>query len=360
MNSIETKSLSTSENYPWKSFETIYDDLNSSMVNALQEVLLDSELRKQKCSNDIQELNQGVFYPNEYFELLEKFGQDKRNEWLKNKGSYYHGLLPVKYFQQKKESSSPTGYRPMEFTCKKDVLPSESIQAALKGLSLIGCGEVINLTRYGALNQVLGDEKFNYLFSSDSIVHFPLGQNNPILKLLKETKVTSSENLSFKKGQLIYIDSAQTNTFNVHSHSFGTTNLYAIKHLLTGEARGFNAICVDDTYSKEKFIALGTSSAGVSQETISDILLQEYNKKPLDPKKIISKAAVIKLIQINDETTLKSMKQLENDKLSKEEFKALAGGIVTQIVDWNIDRVTQLAQSSLNESVKLMNRWGKQ
>lgn len=326
--------------FKWNSLDNLRDKLADVAIKTLQKMLIDNEQRKanfKKDPKDIKQIEAGAFYAEEYYELLEKGNQEKHKAFLKEIGSFYHGYISPKHFCSLKDKDSPTGTQ--GFKIKKDVLPSEALKAAQIGLWITNCAHVIDLAYYEALRQALGDEKFNYIFAYETKTPLSIHGTNPLI--IFRASPQKSKPL---KGQIVYIESAYENQYN----------LYDLKHHYTGESKGFNLLCSDP--EKQKYIGFGLNPSGVTKEEVSEKLRKEYNKKPLDPLSIMTSEVVKKITEslVVSKATIESYK---HHTLSVKEFKERDGGKIKEISDFNIELIDQLAKDSLDEARTRMEKY---
>ncbi len=234
----------------------------------------------------------GIFYPTDYFDKLKATGNVKRLEFMKAKYHFVHGYLPPKLFEIMDNQTAPSGKQRI-YTLKEGVKPSEALRA-LKGeeLFILGCGEVCQIAQWDAICQLLGEEKFDTLFSRETKTPFKLGNTShlPSLLSLKECQEESSIGL----GDLV---------------CFYSVTAYIEKHPL-GLSRAFNTICIDDM----KFTSLGLPAEGLTAEEMVQKLLNDYNAPQSDRPHL-------------PDNVQKAYPQLYNNSvLTLEAFKLQGGG----------------------------------
>lgn len=372
--------------------------VNEAVISTMKNIVKENHERINGCNREtVKALADGCFYPSEYYKALSETGQSKRLEWFKNKNFFHNGYVSPHHFTHQKDSTT-SGW-----DIKQGVTASEGLEAVIKGVSLIYCGEVCDLAIFKAIQMELGIEKFDALFASDSATPLRLAHHPDPKEPLQHVfcKIKKDPSGKIHKGNIVGI--------------FGFEH-YGSKHKF-GEDASLNAICSDDTRGAEKFIGLGTKPEGFSREEVGEFLLQGYNKKPLTVKEILSPkgAAVVHggfiddmvneieglaketppltleklqhFINSADPSLLSDKQQLRNLEkdtkwtqsrwlaeryfeaaqielqkrhLSKEAFIKGKGGEIGEIIEVDYDRIEQLKNVSIVEGKKLMASWMEQ
>jgi hypothetical protein len=309
----------------------------------------DNYTRMQSYRQELKILQEGVFYPNDYYEALKQRGQIKRLDWLKEKGCFYHGLAPKEFFELVEDPQSPTGFKVGSLALKNGKKPSEALNAFQKGLTFLDCGGACQFGYYRAIESVLGKEKFDVLFAADSVTPLRLGYNDPKnpIQLLMQAVYPGFDQI--RKGQIVYIRNS---------------DYYPIKHV-NGEIGGFNMFCCEDLTNirkgQERFVALGLPPQGMNIEQIKAILHQEYNKDSLGMQMVTQEVAR-KIFNSHSNPTQYELvlNSLKDHKLSLVEFQSSNGGYIAPLVmDLNVERIAQLANHSIQEAGKLLAQWKK-
>jgi hypothetical protein len=183
--------------------------LNKIACERLQEICAENKHRLEKCDGDVQLLSKGIYYPHEYYNALKRTNHLEQIETLKKTDSFYHGYLSSEHF------SIDVSLGPMMENCcgsfllRENVRPSEALKAVREGPSLILCGVICQIARLLAVQEILGTEKFDILFASNSSTPLKLGLYCPISHLLQFVWVeepiqgASSDISSIKKGDLV-------------------------------------------------------------------------------------------------------------------------------------------------------------
>jgi hypothetical protein len=258
--------------------------------------------------------------------------------------TFMTGAVPKKDFSLIEDSTYPTGYQG-GFILKKGKSPSEALETIRKGLTLTGCGEVCQIAHYEALLSVLGKEKFNALFAADSPTPLRIdavNMKNPIYRLFQNTKIDGKP---IEKGT---------------QYHFTNSRLYIMKHP-TGEARGINVLCVDDTPGKEKFIGLGLDPKGETSAQIAKRLFEEYNKSPI-AFELVSRDLKIKLLRRYTPEVLAYMKKLGFCIYQRlEDFNGDGGGKCrNEILNYDIASISILKNESTENARKTFTKWAQE
>jgi hypothetical protein len=328
-------------------------DKSSEVICA---IAADNFHRANNYQNDMTLLEKGIFYPCEYFEALQYHKQKPRIDFFKNKDCFFHGYTSPSYFWMADDPNSPSGKRVACYALNtwvkekgKDTttpaLPSDALKAMREGLSILGCVEACQIAQYAALEDVLGTEKFNYLFrakdsitgqSSKTFLMIAQGtSNNPLYRLRVDFTKANLPISKMKKGDMVYIHNADS---------------YQGKHL-TGGAAGYNAICIDDTEGSQKFTALAFPGEGHTLAETEELLLSEYNHPYVSFESFTEKVIAGLTRKCGKEMVANSQ---ANRQITTEEFKKQNGGKVTIICELDAAKITALANSTLAEAKRLL------
>lgn len=188
--------------------DSVRNILNETICISIRTIVADSQHRMHEYMNNYERLRSGTFYPYEYFIALRAKKQTNRMEYLLQRDAFYNGYLNPRYFKRVKDSTSPSGRKPMCFVLRKGADPVEALQSVRTHLSLLGCGEVCQVVHYEAILAVIGPEKFRELISSDSTTPLMLGSqldNNPIGRLRSYILRENPPLRVIRKGDLVYV-----------------------------------------------------------------------------------------------------------------------------------------------------------
>ncbi|MFA6118945.1 MAG: hypothetical protein WCT85_06140 [Parachlamydiales bacterium] len=336
--------MSVSKTYSVEELASL-DRLSTVAIQNISEIVTDRARRIEGYRQDQKLLNGGIWYANEYFKLLREevqkkplekksFYQERLKTFLKE-GSFYHGYVYSKDFQMRKVNVSPrtpTGVLQNSYFVKDGVKSSDALKNMRKGVTFTGCGETCMLGYLEAIKEFLGVEKFDKFFSSNPqeplIIQFAYHQPSTSLFEIKET------NEPLRKGQIVYILNSK---------------MYSKKHF-NGEATGFFCICCDDTPGKETFTSLGLPIRA-TRESINQTLLSEFNEEPIGLDIIPEEAT-----PFFKEEVAQSQK-FKDCQITIEELKKQGGGKIVGKVDFNIQRILQLKNSSLDQAPILFNQF---
>lgn len=329
-------------------------DVGTKVAAVMQEIARDNFNRMQGYAKDIKLLSSGIFYPGAYAEALldadskfkdemiakgkkvpEKTSLMERFEWLKKKDHFYKGFAP-KGFKHLTVPNFASGSYPCHLYAEKGLKPSEALEALQKGLSLLGCDTVIELSIYKVLQDILTKDKFDALFAFGESTQFFIGNKNPRnpIFLLYTEKIPGDDIRNAEVGDFVH---------------FQNIDAYKIKHV-NGEAGGFNVIC-SVAGLVPKFLGLGISPEGSTQREITETLLKEYNRDPFDDSVFFS-PEIIAATAEKDSPTLKT------HQLTTNTFKKKGGGKMVSNGRLNIKRLIQLRDASIAEGKLLLKKWG--
>ncbi len=227
----------------------------------------------------------GVWYPNSHRLALNTLGAKAKqlNAFIQQKDGHICGYAPSKYFTYIPDQSREgfNNKRVMHFLLNDNVLPSDAIRAARVGLSIIDCGVACQISRYGALLNVLGERKFNILFGNSSkgqkmnIGYLIDDHLQPMQYFVQPTDATIASaarkefnkppregeigNRHVCKGDLLQIKGVATHRY---------------KHPWKEDADE-NLICSDSTPGQQRFISLDSDG---TEAQIYDQLVVNYNR----------------------------------------------------------------------------------
>ncbi len=315
------------------------EQLIKTAISAIRTISRDNAIRLQIFDKNIQSLNSGIFYGSAYYKALVKTDQQALLDFHKIKGSFYYGYAPTKHFYMPLNPTFPTGVQPYRFVIYEDVKPSDALEAMRKGPSFLGCGEVCQIAYLEAIKELLGKEKFDCIFAAESStpLTIQLELNNPFNCLT--TNVRPEE---IKTGQIVF---------------FQNIPEYKIKHP-HDDAQGFWSICCDDTPGKETFTSLGLSADGLKREEVQEALYTEYNNLPMGLE-TVTKEIADRILKTLNPLQLNMIKQYAAHQVSREEFSIRGGGKITFSVDFNFERIMELANTSTEKARALFTKWVK-
>lgn len=218
-------------------------------------------------------LDKGIWYPIDYKHALDKKGTPKANEryeWLKKNNGFTKGFLPSKYFTRLgKIENYNSDWR---FTVNTDVKPSEAILDIVEknlGPCILDCGAVCQIVRYYALLKVIGDERFNRLFTEAHGECFNTDyQDTPDQPMRYFVRFTdNAKNIQAGTVGNRPILPGQVVSFNNHS-------LYKQKHP-SGMDSNFNLVVTKDKSGKQCFTGHGVLNK--TEKEMKEFLQTQFN-----------------------------------------------------------------------------------
>lgn len=253
--------------------------INYIAARHLLEIIFDHENR---CTNGLKDpilLLKGIWLRNEYFSILKHSGcANTRLNYFKERNHIFN-LLPPKGMEKIPSDTSVTGYDTNEVTIKKKALPSDVLDAARKGFSLLNSVAVCQIAIYKAICDIVGKDKFNMFFKHDGKIPLSLGNLQKSFKCLqiKADSTQRKENRPVKVGSLILFQNVKT---------------YKQKHQILGGDPSLLVMCIDEMPHK-RYIGYGLPSRGCTEEEIEDILVRKYNQPPFTCEFITDEAMEI-------------------------------------------------------------------
>ena len=248
--------------------------------NRLGRYVVDSMQEMVERSNRAQtenRLNEGIWFPRDYISALIENSQSQRLKWLKNKCHLLEGFVDRGLFDEVNDHIDEirVKQRSWTFTVKDGALPSLALKTAKIGLSILDDGAVCQIARYDALLKMLGEDKFNRLFSSEHGQKMNIGYSidddlQPMTYFVAFTKSAmrgeygSINARGVKVGQILF---------------FQGVSGYDDKHPF-GMGEGYNVVCNDETSGSQTYLGLGFASNGVTEEQIAKKMVDEYNLAP--------------------------------------------------------------------------------
>lgn len=230
------------------------------------------------AKENLTALDGGIWYASNYYRCLKAFAkrnpvaQQKLND-LRERDYFYHPI-PPQCFKLVPSTTSPSGFEIYLIEILEAASPSEALDALVNDcvLGLLDCASVCEIGLYRALQEVLGQDKFDKLFHAKNGAPLRIGRAtdlaNPIFHFLKRnTHVGKNKGFrEIKVGEWI---------------GFKGVDEYHRKHHLMGEAGAFNVICLNDKPGEQTFVGLGLDPNGVNEDGVEEALIQARNEPPL-------------------------------------------------------------------------------
>ncbi|CAF22918.1 hypothetical protein [Candidatus Protochlamydia amoebophila] len=253
----------------------LHKNIHSIVISTVQKIAQDYEARLQGYKKNVSCLDGGIWMPNAYFKALKEKNQITRLRKMVSKNYFYHFYSKDFEAIPSADAIHKTGFVKCQIRIKKGVSPSEALKSAQRGPTLVDCATVCQLGQYQALLEVLGEEKFNYLFGHETgspLVLCSYAIDNPLMPFLTKYIIKNSEKCPINE---VKLEKGWRVVFN-------NVSKYNIKHGMRGDAVSFDVICLDPTPGQEKFIGLGLKSEGITEKELEQVLIEEYNTKPID------------------------------------------------------------------------------
>lgn len=232
----------------------------------------------QKYHEDHKYLQKNIWYAEDLVKACQASREPKMVDYIKRENKQFIGFLPHKFFDRIPENGGKLKFRAWHFIAKSSVLPSEALKAALQGLSIIDCGMACQMARYGALLDILGENKFNRLFGKQvgqlmNIGLWGYDTLQPMRYFVAFTEATYKNatgevgNRPVKVGQLVGFAGVKTYSFKCPY----------------GPWKALSTVCIKDTPGEQKFVGLGSGPDGMTESEICQTLLDKYNQDEEDP-----------------------------------------------------------------------------
>jgi hypothetical protein len=292
----------------WSREQATEKAVNQLMVQKFTEIVASYDQRKQATS--VQDLATGPWYPNDYAQALRKHRQQGRLDWLKARDAFFHGFPPTGFIAEPNPAFI-TKIGPCSYQIKPDCQPSQALVNIKTGQpSMIDCQGAVELAMYETLKEVFGEERFNEIFSA---------QGKTPLQLHPVIQKTHLYALGFVKEARLDVRAIAPNLGdNVY---FSNIPLYTRKHR-NAEAKGFHAVCISPSdVANKRYIAFGTAANGKTESEMHDMMIDEFNAKPINPSSIFRQQ-------------LATYFHIESVQVERE-FAAVTG---RDIADYTIDR----------------------
>jgi hypothetical protein len=253
------------------------------VARTVQEICADYEKRRWGWRNDHTLLEKGIWTANEYYHALKEVGAKAkpRLKTLIDKGYFYHPL-PPEHFERIISEASPSGYSQNSIVLKEDIQPSAALSNIKTMFSLLDGTMVCQIGQYQALYEVLGEAKFNKLFSRKGKYPMVIGSYDGKISLCNGFLSEGSNKSGVKGERPIKVGEV---------HCFKNIQMYTDRHTVMGESGAVNVVPISSTFGNQKFVGLGLPGSGVSEEEIEQYLIDQYNQKPLDLEPLNDKIA---------------------------------------------------------------------
>jgi hypothetical protein len=217
---------------------------------------LDGTMEQMMSKN--KATSEGIWYPDDFKLSLESKAKEMPDD-------YWTGYADPSYFDK---SACFT------FTLKEGKSAAGAVRSLLKGPSILDCGNATQLAYYKAILDVLGEKKFDALFSSElsrlRISQLGIADLDAPISLLADYTAASKARLEgslghrpLELGEECY---------------FGGVRWYSNKHP-KGFAGGWNVVCVGKNEQGEQLFAAHGFDKPMREREIHRMLLELYNKE---------------------------------------------------------------------------------
>lgn len=334
------------------SIDDLENRIGQTALHILRLINKDTRMRLTGCFEDPTLLNQGLFSANEYYATLQTLQQKldpeslaaisvkDRIESLVNHGAFYHGFCNKNFFTYIPTEKSATGKVMNVFRIQPNVLPSEAIESLLgesKQFMLIDSAGIYQIVYTATLLHVLGKEKFDTLFAENDAAPLTLGIYTSYMQALL---TTNKQNM--KPGDLVF---------------FKYPPSYMDKHW-NGEGRSLNWL-FDEAQGNKRFVGFGYPDEGVSDQTVLQECVAEYNETPLHTS-AMNLSHRVKLLKLHGAAARQLYKELKTDQISVEsllEYHKESGSSYNTISCLNALRIQQLIKVTPDEALAIMKKW---
>lgn len=268
----DTKLTQTS----WSRGECTQEAVNELVFKKFIEIVRDYNQRMEGYEKNLQVLEKGYWYGNDYALALQKKGAQSSLEWFRDRGKFFHGHPPSKMVHVR-DSGISTGLALNGYLLKEGEKPSEALRSFRESICFIDCQEAIELAYYDALLEIWGMAKFDEVFSKkESKFSLSPDIDRTPLAPKKLTKLEVFKDLdcqffsSLKKGDQVFF-----------KHISG----YNEKHR-NGEAAGYHCLSFGTAEKRRdiRYVAFGLVEKGLTEVGMHQELVRVYNQDPIDPK----------------------------------------------------------------------------
>lgn len=203
-------------------------------------------------------LDQGIWYPEEYYKALQKCNKTARLEWMKENDCqrFRRCSLSTHSFSR----LSPTAFR-----IKDAILPSAALASIGKQVNLLDCSSIYTLAFFRALEEFIGVQKFNHLFAWDSSTPFTFAADMHY----------SAASFLFDPVDIGNLDDLQSGDKGY----FSNIPSYEERQPF-GHAAGYSVL-YNTNLQPHPFLGFGLSPKGESKEGVEHALFTSHNQDPL-------------------------------------------------------------------------------
>ena len=324
----------------------IRHEIMSSYVNDLSSFMENKEenlaLLLQSYNKPYTPVTIGMWYAIDYSRIINKDDENTQFFGLSNK--YYWDIGVAR-----ENGTSLLSY----FQSYDYIKPSDALKSFIIGPTFLECANAIQVTIYHHILNIVGEEKFNYLFGN-LLTPFIITCNvfQPIdLSIRKKTADGRYEAIT---GNPLYFLYDKINDFSLESLEnndivyIGGVSLYKKKHF-SGDFPGFNLICYRPSKSDEpRFVGFGPNefaTGPLRYEEIRQILVDGYNQEQnANTKKIIQRRLASKDPSL--QSSGKFAQRMENHKVPRD-YQKIDG--ITNRLRFNQDNLERFIKTPRQE-----------
>ena len=144
---------------------------------------------------DPEKIRRGIWPSLVHRKACEELGQTSMIAWLDIDRKSELGYLSKRFFDL---VSSPEYGLAVHFVAKKEVVPSDALEAAITGLTLCDHTVMLQLALYKSLLHILGKPKFDRLFGQAVGVQIMLGSNDKFQGMRHFVDLSSDQNFKIR------------------------------------------------------------------------------------------------------------------------------------------------------------------
>lgn len=258
----------------WSKEKCTQGAVNALVLEKFKEVICSANESLSGYKTNQEYLKKGYWYGNDYAIALHEKEDYEQIEKFKNNMGFFHGHPPDK-MEHTNNPNISTGKNIYGYTLKKGCKPSEALRSIRETVCFIDCLEAVEIAYYDALLEILGEERFDEIFSREEsrfalstlLYETPLAPGR-LSKIEKSKKLDAAFFSSIRKGEKVFF-------LNIAKYGF--------KHI-DGVDQGYHCICSEEFENQEgvRFVAFGLPTEGVSEEEICQYLVNAYNRDPID------------------------------------------------------------------------------
>lgn len=272
------------------------------------------------------EMGKGIWYPDEYRKYLMDEFEIEMDE------NFNTGFANEDFFEK-------TGR--FTFKLKNDVSAYEALLSFLEGPTVADCGNAIEACYYKCVLDIIGEKKFNDLFSSEQFA-LTIGQNvfdeNSPISLLADFSDAA------KRGNAGVFGKRPLKIGEV-CH-FGGVIWYGNKHP-KGSSGGWNVVYVgDDEIGQQLFMAHGFEKPLTEKEIIQKLVELYNSERTPQEEQYLIQAKKPALYDREVNRYLKSHYVISNEEIEKTPSKFIKGFLAKTISGLQINKLIRLKNAN--------------